>query len=441
MNKLKEWIKQNQYKIVICILLVIGFAVRIINIQNVPNGLNVDEASSGYEAYSIANYGIDRNGNSIPVFLLSWGSGQNALYTYMIIPFVKLLGLTVFSIRLPMAILGCMSLVVMYKLLLILKNKRLALIGLAFFAICPWHIMKSRWGLESNIFPDLLLISIYMLIYGLKNKKDYIFYLSFVVLGLCAYAYGTSYFFLPLFVVPVLIYLIIKKEIGFKKAIICLGIVFIVSFPIILYVIINTFDLPQLKILCFTIPRMTTNRYEELSSIFSSKFISTSFNNFIQSLNILILQKDNLGWNSISPYGITYIFSLPFTLIGIIKSFKINRDNKEIYKNIINIWFIASLLLLFVIEPNINRINIIMIPIIYYTIVGIFEVCNNNTITILIIIVYLISFILFTREYINTDFDKYMVFVDGVEDTIVIKNHIFIIYFIIRLIHMIILTQ
>ena len=125
-----------------------------------------------------------------------------------------------------------------------------------------------------------------------------------------------------------------------------------------------------------------------------------------------------MGWNSISPYGITYIFSLPFTLIGIIKSFKINRDNKEIYKNIINIWFIASLLLLFVIEPNINRINIIMIPIIYYTIVGIFEVCNNNTITILIIIVYLISFILFTREYINTDFDKYMVFVDGVEDTI-----------------------
>ena len=32
---------------------------------------------------------------------------------------------------------------------------------------------------------------------------------------LTAFAYGTSYFFLPLFVVPVLIYLIIKKEIGF----------------------------------------------------------------------------------------------------------------------------------------------------------------------------------------------------------------------------------
>ena len=56
----------------------------------------------GYEAYSILNYGIDRNGNVLPVFLVSWGSGQNALYTYILIPFIKLLGLSSFSVRLPM---------------------------------------------------------------------------------------------------------------------------------------------------------------------------------------------------------------------------------------------------------------------------------------------------------------------------------------------------
>ena len=104
-------------KVFIFCIFVIGFLVRIIAIDSVPNGLNVDEASIGYEAYSILNYGIDRNGKSIPVFLEAWGSGQNALYAYIIMPFVKILGLSAFSVRLPMAIISCISLIVIYKLL------------------------------------------------------------------------------------------------------------------------------------------------------------------------------------------------------------------------------------------------------------------------------------------------------------------------------------
>lgn len=415
---MKDWLYKNRYEIIIYILLVIGFAVRLINIQNLPNGLNVDEASSGYEAYAISNYGIDRNGNSVPVFLLSWGSGQNALYTYMIIPFVKLFGLSVLTTRLPMAILGCISLVIMYKLLSMLGNKKLAIIGLAFLAINPWHIMKSRWGLESNVFPDLVLIAVYLIIYALKHEKNSILYLGFGVLGLCAYSYGTAYFFMPLFVLPLLVYFVIKKKITIKVAIICLAIVFIISLPIILYVFINTFDLPQLKILCFTIPRMTTNRYKELSSLFSKDFLSVSLNNFKESIKILLLQTDNSGWNSILPYGITYLFSLPFTIIGIIQNFKNNKEEK-VLKNIINIWFIASFLLLFAVDPNINRINIIMIPLIYYTIVGIFEIVNTTKrVYILVIALYFISFTMFMNTYLHINSDEYLVFVDGIAETI-----------------------
>ena len=52
--------KLKESLIIICIL-IIGIIVRIIGISSMPNGLNTDEASSGYEAYSILNYGIDRN--------------------------------------------------------------------------------------------------------------------------------------------------------------------------------------------------------------------------------------------------------------------------------------------------------------------------------------------------------------------------------------------
>ena len=89
MEKIKDtnaikWIIKNKYKLAVVLILLIGCLVRLVNIENLPNGLNCDEASSGYEAYSIAETGVDRNGNGMPVFLVSWGSGQNALYTYII---------------------------------------------------------------------------------------------------------------------------------------------------------------------------------------------------------------------------------------------------------------------------------------------------------------------------------------------------------------------
>ena len=118
----------------------------------------------GYESFSILNYGIDRNGKTLPVFLISWGSGQNALYTYLLLPFVYLFGLSSLTIRLPMAILGCISLYAFYAILKSIFNKRIALIGLFLLAISPWHIMKCRWGLESNTFPDIILIATALLI-------------------------------------------------------------------------------------------------------------------------------------------------------------------------------------------------------------------------------------------------------------------------------------
>lgn len=415
----KTWIKQNKYEIAIYIILVIGFMLRMVNIQNLPNALDCDEASSGYEAYAIGNYGIDRNGNVLPVFLVSWGSGQNALLTYLIIPFVKLFGLSVLTTRLPMAIVGCISLVVMYKLLRIIGGKKLAIIGLAFFTICPWHIMKSRWGLESNLFPDMVLLAVYLMISSLSKNKKLLFYLSFIILGLCAYAYGTSYFFLPLFIIPLLIYLIVKKKINISQAIISFGIVFIISLPIMLCVIINKFDLPEMKFLIFTIPRMVSNRYEELSSLFSGSLIKNSWTNFIDSMKILIFQYDKLDYNAICPYGIIYLFSLPLTIIGIVKNFKYEGNEKNIYKLIMNLWFIVSLLLLFVCKPNINRINIFWIPIIYYTIIGMYEVINGIPKTAWILaIIYVVSFVMFLNTYINTDSDSYMMFTNGVEDTI-----------------------
>ncbi len=410
----KEFVIKNKYILIAYFSFVIGFLTRLLWIADFPNALNVDEASSGYEAYSILNYGIDRNGNFMPIFLESWGSGQNALYTYLLIPFIKILGLNLLSVRLPMAIIGCISLIVLYKSLKQITTQKIATIGLLFLAICPWHIMKSRWGLESNLFPDMVLYAVYFVINYLKTKKVKNIYFAAILLGFCSYAYGTSYFFLPIFVGLLLVYLLYKKEIKIKHAIGMVGTIGIISLPIILFVILNTFHLEPIQIF-FTIPILAENRYEELSSLFQGNLIQNSLTNLIESIKILITQNDSLPWNAISPYGITYIISLPFTLLGIYQNFKEKESSKWIW----NLWFITAFLLLFVVEPNINRINIIIFPIIYYTILGIAKTLEKIQLSKIVIPIFYVSLLIsFQITYYTTDWNNYRTFQGEVESVI-----------------------
>lgn len=157
---LRQTSKSRDFFLVLFFCL-IGILARLILIGQVPYGLNQDEASAGYEAWSILNYGIDRHGISYPVHLIAWGSGQNIAYSWFCMPFIALFGLSEFTVRFPMALIGCVSVVLFYFFLdnvtPLPNHRKYVLFGTLLFAICPWHIMKSRWGLESNLFPDLIL--------------------------------------------------------------------------------------------------------------------------------------------------------------------------------------------------------------------------------------------------------------------------------------------
>ena len=126
-------------------------------------------------------------------------------------------------------------------------------------------------------------------------------------------------------------------------------------------------------------------------------------------MKILIIQYDGLPWNQIMGIGLTYIISLPFTVYGIYCSVKKYKDN--IFNMLMNIWGITSFLLLFVLEPNVNRINIIFFPIIYYTIIGIYETVQQySKLKYLFSAIYLICFVVFVVRYFTIDFSEYVVF-------------------------------
>lgn len=150
-NKGYAYLKNNPWPF---LLFVLGAVIRTLYLGSIPAGLNQDEASIGYDAYAILHYGIDRNGIHLPIHLIAWGSGQNALYAYLSMPFILLFGLTPMSVRAVSLIMGLLGMIVFYLIAKqLFVSKAAGIAAMFFIAINPWHIMMSRWALSPIYFP------------------------------------------------------------------------------------------------------------------------------------------------------------------------------------------------------------------------------------------------------------------------------------------------
>ena len=370
-NLLQRWMNNCRNNPWLVILFLLGAAIRIFYIGSIPGGLNQDEASIGYDAFAILHYGIDRNGVHLPIHLIAWGSGQNALYAYMSMPFILLFGLTHFSVRAASLVMGLLGMIVFYLFSkAVFKSKSAGVFAMFFIAINPWHIMMSRWALESNLFPTLVLLAAYCVLRTFESPKWFYGFTVFASLSL--YAYGTAYFFIPLFTLGVMVYLLYKKRLtplaGISNAVL-FG---IIAFPIFLFIIINHWKLQGIETLFFTIPKLTTPRVEEISSLFSGHIGSTAISNFKDFIRLMLSGSDGLPWNSISPYGYAYPISLPFAVVGLVVMLQSLWKKERMLgpSFIILLWLAVSILMSFVTSVNINRINVIFYPLLFLIVEG-----------------------------------------------------------------------
>lgn len=372
-NKINGLFANITHSQILVFLMFLGIAVRVLGISVIPSGLNQDEASIGYEAFSLLTTGLDRNANAFPVHFVSWGNGQNALYAYLSMPFISVFGLNAFSVRIVNALFSCLSLVVFYLLFKLIFDKKKALTALSLLVICPWSIMSARWGLESNIFPTLFLFAVFFLLKGIHTSPKY-FPLSFLLFAFSLYAYGTSYLILPLFFLLTVPYLIHKKHISIRYSILSLSLFLIIALPIILFVIINHLDLNQIQLFNFTIPKLGSNRTTVIFNLFTTDFISVFAKNVLRFLNILVLQSDGNDYNAIPSFGTIYIISFPFFIIGLLNIFRERKFVKETHHFIFFSWLLVSFILGITSHININRINILFYPMLYFVVLGLFDV-------------------------------------------------------------------
>ncbi len=120
----------------LAVLVILALVLRVWALGQVPSGIDSDEASIGYNAYSLARTGMDEYGEAHPLAFRAYGEYKRPAYVYAAVPSVALLGLTPFSVRLPAAIAGTLSVVALYAVAtLLLRDWRAAAVAAGMLAM------------------------------------------------------------------------------------------------------------------------------------------------------------------------------------------------------------------------------------------------------------------------------------------------------------------
>jgi len=158
---------------------------------------------------------IDQSSNAIGGL---WTGSHPPLVIWCMALSVKLLGVSEFGFRFPVAIAGVLLVIFFYKLVLLLFNKKIAFYAALILCLNSYVTQYSRMA-QLDI-PVLLfcLLSFYYLVKGL-NKDFYNYFISGLFLGLALLSKIIVGFLIPIIFFSFILYILIKEKRLNKKII------------------------------------------------------------------------------------------------------------------------------------------------------------------------------------------------------------------------------
>ncbi len=402
---LKTISHKYDWMFVIGLLVLFAFS-RIYRLGQVPLGMHCDEMGMAYDAWSLALDHVDRYQKKMPFYLINFGGGQSIMYAYLAGALMLFFDYSLTLVRIPAVVLGFCTLVGGFLITReITGNKRTAFIAAFFITVCPWYIMSQRWGLDCFLMLGFITISLYFLILALQREKTIFYFLSGGCFGLTLYTYALAYVIVPFFLFLCFLYVNWTKRLALKKWIVLAIPLFLLAVPLLVMIIINTFELPEIAATYFTIPRIPMYRGDDVN-------IHTFLHNIHIFITMVTYDKNPvLIYNALPPFGSLYYFSIPFLVYGlvlcIITVFK--KENRKTFSLFaLPLFLFISVLFtnLFVNDTNLNKINPAFLSIAFFmafAVENIYKIYKKWIFFFLLL--YLGSFGVFCNFYFN-EYDK-----------------------------------
>ena len=204
------------------ITLLIAAGLRLWEIGTLPPGLHYDEAADTIIAQQIAR------GESAPIFVAAY-TGKEVLFFYWAAAWMKLIGPSLFAMRLAAALLGVLTVAVTYRVVYEMfasgiprsapvglppaRKKReagcgmVALLTTIFIAASFWHVLMSRLGFRSIGEPFIQALALAALFRGLRLDRWGWITTGGALIGLNLYTYLAARLF-PVAVAAIFFFLI-----------------------------------------------------------------------------------------------------------------------------------------------------------------------------------------------------------------------------------------
>lgn len=172
---------------ILILVIALAFFLRAFLLDQYPPGLYSDEAAFGYNAYSLWKSGHDEFGRFWPVSFESFGDWKPPMSGWLAIPMIAFFGLNELAVRLPSAILGTATVVVIYFLTKnflrsdsgVLQGQTIsdfsesaALLAALLLAINPWHIFMSRISMLVGIEVFFVSLGVLALLMGRRKREE-----------------------------------------------------------------------------------------------------------------------------------------------------------------------------------------------------------------------------------------------------------------------------
>lgn len=200
-------------KYTLLLIFALAAILRLWHLGQVPPSLYWDEASLGYNAYSILKTAHDEHGRFLPVTnFAAFGDYKPPGYIYSAVIPIAILGPNELAVRFPSALAGTIAVFITYLLVNILfKNRTIALLASFFLAISPWHLQLSRGAFEANLGLLFSLMGIYFFVKFADGSR---LWLPFSVLTflLAMYTFTGQRLFVP--------FMLLVLSVQFRKQII-----------------------------------------------------------------------------------------------------------------------------------------------------------------------------------------------------------------------------
>lgn len=373
-QKAKHLLESQKTEILLVILLLLtAVIIRAYHFGAPPIGVHQDEAMAAVDAKALADYGTDRYGMRYPVHFTAWVSSQmSVLLSYCMVPFIKILGFSTVSTRLPMLIASCFGLLALYLFGRQLAGKWTGMIVLILGIISPWHYMQSRWSFDCNLFPHVFLIAVVCLVAGMKKKP--LLYLSMVFFGLCSYAYGIADYSVPLFLLVIAIWLLRQQAVNWKELAGCFVLYVVIVLPEYLSMLLTVLGKPGIETPFFTIPSfLSSNRGDDI--LFANFSLQQLWDNIVWTVATTWGSGDKSVTNTMVKFGPVYYITDLFFIIGLVSILRRLRGMEKTKRcpYIVLLAWLGMGLWVGILTKNVtvNRINIIFYPVLIIGGIGI----------------------------------------------------------------------